>query len=335
DVAKYGTVAPVSRDWGTPPRIGVVYAAGAIAQGPSRTTPLTGETVLGSDTIAAAVKAAAEDPGIRAIVLRVDSPGGDGFASDEIWHEVERAKKKKPVVVSMANVAASGGYFISQGANYIFADPGTITGSIGVFLLKPNFKGTYAKIDYHTYLLSRGAFSELFTAARPWTPEEKEEAGRLIDVFYRDFIAKAAAGRKTTSDAIDAVGRGHGWMGTKAKELKLVDELGGLTDAVEKAKQLAHIPKGRQVAWEAFPREKGLKESLGASEGLPDDLRAELSAMAGGADLGTLELLSTMGNGPVSWSPAAAAWMPRATPGAPTVREEPTRNWLWPIPTRD
>lgn len=327
----YRATAPAQRYWGSDPRIGVIYAAGAIAGGSSRSTPLTGESVLGSDTLVGQLKAAGADYTMKAVVLRIDSPGGDGFASDEVWHEIERLKKKKPVVVSMGNVAASGGYYIAQNASWIFADPGTITGSIGVFLVKPNFKGTYEKLDYRTYLLSRGLLSQVFTTSRPWTPEEKEEASRLIETFYQQFITKAAAGRNTTTEAIDAVGRGRVWMGVKAKELRLVDELGGLEDAIAKAKELAHVPKSRRVEWASVDTKGGAFSGLRGKDGIPDDVKAELSALAFGGDLSTLELIGAFGGGPISWSPEAAAFSPRAKSKA-IVREEPSHNWLWPLP---
>jgi protease-4 len=332
-ISDYGAQAPASPDWGTPPEIAVVYATGAIATGESKSTPLTGEATLGSDTLVHALKDAGNDYSVRAIVLRVDSPGGDGFASDEVWHEIERVKKKKPVVVSMGNVAASGGYYISQGANEIFANPGTVTGSIGVFLLKPNFAKLYEKVDYKVYLLSRGALSETFTTSRPWTAEEKDAAARLIDVFYRDFITKAAAGRKTTPEAIDAVGRGHVWIGEKAKELKLVDTMGGLEEAVAKAKELAHIPAKRRIGWVTLPKQSnGVFDALTDGNGdVPDDVKAELRALPLGETLATMELLQSFGSGPVSWSPDAAVWS-AAPPvaGHAKVLEE-RRRLFWPF----
>lgn len=336
-VGAYRSVAPERRAWGAPPRIGILVASGGIAQGKSRSTPLSGEEILGSETLVGQINDAANDPSLKAVVLRVDSPGGDGFASDEVWHAIEKLKKKKPVVVSMANVAASGGYYISMGANEIWAEPGTITGSIGVFMLKPNLAGTFDKIDYHTYLLSRGQYSQLFTLARPWTPEEKDEAGRLIDMFYRDFLAKAAKGRKTTPEAVDAVARGHVWVGAKAKELGLVDKLGGLEDALDAAAALAHIPKSRYYEGVLLEPEGGPLSGLG-DLGVGADTRAELAALAFGSDLRILELLGSFGHAPAAFSLEAAALdasgqrAPARTAAQQAPRAERKTNPFWPIP---
>lgn len=327
-VRGYRGVAPRPAEWGRPPRIAVVYASGAITEGESSDGGLFGDPVLGSRTIVRALRAAKDDGSVKAVVLRVDSPGGSGFASDQIWHEVLEVKKRKPVVVSMGDVAASGGYYVSMGANEIFASPGTITGSIGVFFIKPSLAGLYGKLDYNRYDFSRGRYAGMFTEARPFTEEERAVGERLIGDFYQDFIAKAAKGRNTTPEAIDAVGRGHVWLGSQARERKLVDTFGGLEAAVDRAKELAKIPKRRRVEWLELPRARGFWEELGRAQ-QPPELKA-LEKVPFREALAQAELLRALGPGVMAWQP----WEPRwhtSRPETTRAGEPQDRGW-WPVP---
>jgi protease-4 len=263
------------------PRMALVYAVGEIIPGESRTSPFGG-SFAGSDTVAGALREAREDASIKAIVLRVDSPGGSGTASDVIWREVELARKSKPVVVSMGDVAASGGYYIAMGSDAIVAQPGTITGSIGVFGGKFSLRGLYDKIGLSKEILTRGEHSALFSEYRPWSDEERARVRALMVAFYDDFIAKAAQGRRKERDEVHALAQGRVWTGAEAKRIGLVDHLGGLDLAVSVAKERAKIGKDQDVRLVELPERKGLLETLlerqeeGAEAALPRDLRAML-----------------------------------------------------------
>lgn len=331
-VRGYRGVAPLPREWGKPPRIAVVYASGAITSGESQDGGLFSEPVLGSRTIVRALRDARNDGSVKAVVLRVDSPGGSGFASDEIWHEVLALKKVKPVVVSMGDVAASGGYYVSMGANEIFSLPGTITGSIGVFFLKPNFQKLYEKYDYERYDFSRGKYAEMFTEARPFTEDERVTADRLVNEFYQDFIKKAAEGRSTTTDAIDAVGRGHVWLGSKALDIKLVDKIGGLEQAIARARELGKISPKRNIEIVHLPRSKSFWEQvLDGGNGNPQEIRAAAARLPFSDALAQAELVSRIGPGIAAWQPMEFRdWRSTRASQIHTTREKP-RRW-WPLP---
>jgi protease-4 len=214
-----------------------------------------------------AVKDAAEDPAIKAIVLRVDSPGGSALASDLIWHAIENAKTKKPVVVSMSDVAASGGYYIAANANKIVAEPSTVTGSIGVFMGKPNVKGLYDWLGVNTQTVTRGKNAGIFDVSRNWTPEERavfENQARSI--YYDNFVPKVAKGRGKTVEEVDSIGQGRVWTGLQAKERGLIDEFGGLNKAIEIAKGLANLPADKDVKRVVFPTPRPFFESLFSSD---------------------------------------------------------------------
>ena len=261
------------------PRIALVYAVGEIISGESQTSPFGG-TFAGSDTVAEALREAREDSGIKAILLRVDSPGGSGTASDVIWREVELARKSKPVVVSMGDLAASGGYYISMGSDAIVAQPGTITGSIGVFGGKFSLRGLYDKLGISKEILVRGENAALFSEYRPWSDQERKRVRAMMVAFYDDFIAKAAKGRGKKPDEVHAIAQGRVWTGAEARRIGLVDQLGGLDVALALAKERAHIGKDQEVRLVELPERKGLLETLlerqeeGAETMLPRDLRA-------------------------------------------------------------
>ena len=184
-----------------------------------------------------ALNDARDDKTIKAIVLRVDSPGGSGLASDIIWHAVEAAKQKKPVVVSMGDVAASGGYYIAASANKIIAQPSTITGSIGVVGGKPVMKGFYDWIGVSNEYVLRGKNAGMFRETEKFSPEERAKFEEWIKTtYYKDFVPKVAKGRSKDDAYIDSVGQGRVWTGSQGKEKGLVDEFGGLDRAVEVAK---------------------------------------------------------------------------------------------------
>jgi protease-4 len=265
----------------TRPKLAVVYAVGEIVQGESQSGAFGGQ-VAGSDTIAAALRQARNDDDVKAIVLRVDSPGGSGAASDVIWREVVQARKQKPVVVSFGDVAASGGYYVAMGADAIVAQPGTITGSIGVFSGKFVLKGLYDKLGITKELLLRGEHADIFSEYRAWDDEERARMDELMVSFYRDFVTRVAQGRGKSFDEIDAVAQGRVWTGTEALAVGLVDRLGGLEEAVLLAKDRARIARSQDVHLIVLPARKGLLETIlerqedSLETALPADIRALL-----------------------------------------------------------
>ncbi len=239
----------------------VIYASGTINIGASSSSPFGGET-LGSDTIVRAVNNAAEDESIKAIVLRVDSPGGSALASDLMWHALEKAKAKKPVVVSMSDVAASGGYYIACNANKIVAEPSTLTGSIGVFLGKPVLKGFYEWVGVSNEVTTRGKNAGIFREDQKWNEEERAKMqDQANKIYFTDFVPKVAAGRKMDAEKVNSLGQGHVWTGKQAKANGLIDEIGGLETAIQIAKKLAKLPADKDVRRIAYPEPRSLFSS--------------------------------------------------------------------------
>jgi len=251
-------------------KVAVIFASGAISTGRSSGGPFSGD-MIGSDTIVEAVNTAASDSSIKAIVLRVDSPGGSALASDLMWNAIENAKAKKPVVVSMSDVAASGGYYIACNANKIIAEPTTITGSIGLFLGKPVVKGLYTWLGVSNEYVTRGKNAGIFKETEHWTDAERKKVyDQAHAVYFDNFVAKVAKGRNMTPDAVDAIGEGHVWTGTQGKGNGLVDEFGGLEKAIEVAKQLANLPADKDVKRVVLPEPRPLLETLFGSDNSSD-----------------------------------------------------------------
>jgi len=236
-------------------RIAVVQASGLIVSGQSENTP-GGGFVMGGDSVAADVRKAREDSSIKAIVLRIDSGGGSAVASEVIRREVALATARKPVVVSMSDVAASGGYWIAMDANKIVADPNTITASIGVLIGKFNIAGLYNLLGLSSDYVATSDNATLFWDQQNFTPAQRAYIEKSLHETYDTFTRGVAAGRKMTVAAVDKIGKGRVWSGAQAKELGLVDELGGLDRAIEVAKELAHIPASAPVHIVRFPEEK-------------------------------------------------------------------------------
>jgi len=235
-------------------KLAVIYAEGDIMTGESS------EGTIGGTDLSAAIREAREDSSIKAVVLRVNSPGGSGLASDVIWREVELCKQVKPVVVSMGDVAASGGYYISAPATRIFAERNTITGSIGVFGIIPNMQGFFKnKLGITFDGEKTNKHADLFTVSRPLTEEEKRIIQGYIDDFYQGFTERVAEGRKMTVAQVDSIGQGRVWTGVDAQRLGLVDELGGLEAAISKAAELANLTEYRRVE---LPEQKDFFEQL-------------------------------------------------------------------------
>ncbi|MDC1451970.1 signal peptide peptidase SppA [Vicingaceae bacterium] len=238
-------------------RVAVIFGEGEIVSGESR------DGVMGSETIARALKEARLDKKIKAIVLRVNSPGGSALASDVMWREVVLAKAEKPVIVSMGGVAASGGYYISCAADKIFAEASTITGSIGVFGLIPNMKGMFNnKLGINIDRVNTNTFSDGLTPFRPLEIKEREALKSMIEAIYSDFTQKVADGRGITQANVDSIGQGRVWTGINAKEIGLVDEIGGLNDAIAFAVETSELEDYRlqEMPAQEDPFEKMMKE---------------------------------------------------------------------------
>lgn len=228
-----------------------VAATGTIQNG--RSTP----SAMGAETIAKAVADAIADPTVKALVLRIDSPGGDYVAADTIWREVQRARDKHlPVVVSMGDVAASGGYFMALPANKIVAEPGTITGSVGVFSLKPQLSKLWDKLDVHWDTVELGDYALMWSGNRPFTPAQSKFFEHMLDVIYQDFTGKLAKGRNFDARHVDDVARGRVWSGADAKAVGLVDDLGGFEVALADAKKEAGLAPDAAITLVSFPKPK-------------------------------------------------------------------------------
>jgi protease-4 len=292
----YRDVPPESLGLNQGERIAVIYASGDIGSGSSQNSP-SGDQSIGSDTVSKALNDAAADKTIKAIVLRVDSPGGSGLASDIIWHAVEAANQKKPVVVSMSDVAASGGYYISASASKILAQPSTITGSIGVVAGKPVMRGFYDWLGISNEYVLRGKTAGMFRETEKFSDEERAKFEEWIkNTYYNDFVPKVAKGRKKDPQYIDSVAQGRVWTGGQAKDRGLVDEFGGLDRAIDVAKELAKIPANKGVERVILPYPTTFLQQLLSGGGensntqleqqrqvyasLPEDARRALRYMA-------------------------------------------------------
>lgn len=243
--------------WNSKNKVAVIYAEGEIVSGESK------DGSMGSETIAKAIKMARQDKKVKAIVLRVNSPGGSALASDVMWREVQLAKTEKPIVVSMGDVAASGGYYISCGANKIFAESSTITGSIGVFGLIPNMEGMLNhKIGIHTDRVTTNPYADGLSSFRPLAKQERVVLKEMIEHIYDDFTMKVAQGRNMTQAQVDSIGQGRVWSGLSALRIGLVDEIGGLEAAIAEAIKLAEIDdyKLKELPEQQDPIQKMMNE---------------------------------------------------------------------------
>jgi len=241
--------------------IAVVHATGLIISGKSGNAP-GGGFIMGGDSVAADLRRAREDSSIKAIVLRIDSGGGSAVASEVIRREVQLARGVKPVVASMSDVAASGGYWIAMSANKIVAEPNTITASIGVLGGKLNISGLYNMLGLSTDYVATSDNSTIFSAQQNFTPAQRDSFQKMLQETYARFTQGVADGRKMKVEDVDKIGKGRIWSGSQAKDRGLVDELGGLDRAIVIAKQLSGIPADRTVHIVRFPEEKTFFEIL-------------------------------------------------------------------------
>ncbi|MFC2169166.1 signal peptide peptidase SppA [Acidobacteriota bacterium] len=254
--AQYNKIKPSSLGLNRGKKIALIYGMGTILTGESSAN------TMGSKTVARWIKRAREDKSITAIVFRVDSPGGSAVASDIIWREIILAKKEKPVVISMSGVAGSGGYWVSMAAHKIVAHPQTLTGSIGVVFGKFNFKDLSDKLGITTEKLIYGNRADMFSTFKKLTPEERAFLKKEILWSYDQFLTRVAEGRKMTKEAVDNIAKGRVWSGSQAQELGLVDELGGLSKAIELAKELAGIPYDEGVKFVVWPKKVSLLSTI-------------------------------------------------------------------------
>jgi len=259
--SRYAREHDITRQFSFAPKIALIFAQGTIVFGSSGYHPYYGD-VLGSETISRYIRKAADDNSIEAIVMRIDSPGGSGAAADAIWHEIVLAQEKKPFVVSMSDVAASGGYYIAMAADTIVAQPGTITGSIGVLSGKFNMKALYNKIGITKETVTRGKHVDIYSDYRGFTREERKLIREQLQDFYNNFVTKAAEGRHKTFENIDKVARGRVWTGRQAVKIGLVDTLGGLDTALNIAKKMAGLLEDEKIQIVVYPKEKSWIESF-------------------------------------------------------------------------
>lgn len=290
-----GGRAPIILDWDEARRalrlqpapfhrklIGVVAVEGTIATGNSRNLPLPipllGGQQAGADSISQALRQAERNRRIAAVVLYVNSPGGDAFASDLIWREVLRLGKKKPVVVAMGDAAASGGYYIAAPAAAIVAQPGSLTGSIGVVLLRPIAAGLLERAGINTVVLSRGAHSGLLSITHPPSEEEREALRDLIFTSYAEFKQRVREGREIADGQLEPIAGGRVWLGQEALGLGLIDKLGGLPTALLRAQELASLPQNRSAPMLLLRGKRDRLPPLPFPIDTPADLAQELAA---------------------------------------------------------
>jgi protease-4 len=260
-VAKTSTDA---KDVSSSNRVAIVYASGEISGGDGD------DNSIGSETISKALRKVRMDDKVKAVVLRVNSPGGSSLASDVIWREVMLTKKVKPIIVSMGDVAASGGYYIACAADSIIAEPNTITGSIGIFAVLPNMQKLFNdKLGITFDGVKTGKFADLGDISRPLTPEEKALLQKSVNHGYDDFTKAVANGRGKTQEYINSIGQGRVWTGTQALKIGLVDKLGNINDAVKCAVKKANIKDYKLVS---YPEQKSFLNKFG--EGLSAEVKA-------------------------------------------------------------
>jgi len=245
------------------PGIALIYGTGLIVQGGGEKNPLTQTAEMNAREVARAFRDAFRDSDVRAILFRIDSPGGSAVASETIWREVVRARERgKPVIVSMSSTAGSGGYYIAAPADKIVAEPATLTGSIGVLAGKLVIAELLNKLRINVDTVERGANSGMFSALRDFTPAERQRLDAFLDQTYRGFKAHVAAGRRLSDEAVEAVAKGRVWSGEDAKKNGLVDELGGYAVALRLAREAAKLAPDAPVKLVTFPREKSFTEIM-------------------------------------------------------------------------
>jgi protease-4 len=261
----YAQVSPASVGFEPKATFAIVHGVGAVVVGEGEFSG--GTPVMASDTVADALRDAAKNPEVKAIVLRVDSPGGSATASDAIWRELMLARDEKPLIVSMSDLAASGGYYIAMPGHAIVAQPSTLTGSIGIFGGKFITGGVYEKLGANIESTSIGRHAEMNSPARPYNADELKKVTEQLESFYTQFVGKVAAARGKSPAEINAIAEGRVWTGRQALQNGLVDALGGLDTAVHLAKEKAGIDADDRVQLIVYPAPKSFYEIVSALSG--------------------------------------------------------------------
>jgi protease IV len=278
-IGAHSYISAAGADPGGRPRIAFVTGDGEITRGnPGEDVPNSGITAF---SMVKVLKQVADDASIKGVILRIDSPGGDGVASDDILHEMKLLSKKKPVLISMSDLAASGGYFIAMTGDPVLAYSNTLTGSIGVFFGKVDLRGLYDKIGLKKELLTRGRFADIDSENKALTPEERDKIQKEIQVFYRGFVQRVADARKRPYDQVEPLAQGRVWLGSQAKMNGLVDEIGGLDRAVEMIKQRTNISASEQVTLVTYPPRRSLFELLFNRSNDTSELESAIKSVAG------------------------------------------------------
>ncbi len=246
-------------------RIALLVGEGDIVRGDPQEAFGDAPTNISSGGFAKVIRQVRNDASIKGVIVRVDSPGGDSVASDEILHELKMLSASKPVAISMSDYAASGGYFISVTGDPIVAYPNTLTGSIGVLYIRPNVHGLFDKLGLTEDQISRGKMANLDDVSQPLSDAGRQKLHESIEATYRSFVGKVASSRKKSFDQIDALGQGHVWMGAQAKDNGLVDELGGLTEAIAVVRKKAGLSATGETNLVMFPARRTLIEMLSSA----------------------------------------------------------------------
>ena len=275
----YTSISAESLGLESGPKIAVITGQGEIARGTSPGGLNAGADNLYSASFNALLRRVGDDSSIRGVILRIDSPGGDAIASDEMLEEVKALSKKKPMVVSMGDVAASGGYYMAMSGDPVIAYPNTITGSIGVIFGKVNLKGLFEKLGLDVEIMQRGRYADIDTSAHALAPEGREKLKQGSDHVYQSFLARVSEGRRRPVSEIAELAQGRVWMGAQAKSKNLVDELGGIDRAVELVKQRAKIASGDKIRLVLYPEKKTAMEILfGSANDLTETSEARAQA---------------------------------------------------------
>jgi protease-4 len=243
---EYAKIEPSRLGINRGPEVAVIYGVGNIVTGDPGGQPFSGD-LMGSDRMVKELLEAAEDDSVKAVIFRIDSGGGSALASDLIWRATQKIREKKPFVVSMSDVAGSGGYYIACGADKIVAQSGTITGSIGVLTAHLGLGRLLKKIGVNTVTLSRGRFGDFGDWTRSLTPDERDKTRTGIQEIYEMFTGKVSQGRGLSKEQVNEIGRGRVWTGAQAKDIGLIDETGGIMTAVKLVKEKLGVPEDKDV----------------------------------------------------------------------------------------